>query len=116
MATHSYGQRFKREFSHSYLREVSLPGRFGLRAYPAYETGSQVHRQGKTHDGINDFENQLLQVPQNKEARGRRQNRWKDSAHDAFLERQTKDKINQIDQFRRHNDKGLCVIELMEDH
>lgn len=76
MATHSYGQRYKREFSHSYLREVPLPGRFGLRAYPAYETGSQVHKQGKTHDGINDFENQLLQVPQNKEARSHKEKSW----------------------------------------
>jgi len=50
------------------LGESCWPGRFGLRAYPAYETGSQVHKQGKTHDGISDFENQLLQVPQNKEA------------------------------------------------
>lgn len=71
----------------SYLREVSIPGRFGPRAYPAYETGSQVHKQGKTHDDISDFENQLLQVPQNTEASGKRGNRWKDSANNAFLER-----------------------------
>lgn len=111
MAIHYYGLCSKREFSHSYLREVSLPGRFGLRAYPAYERGSPVHKQGKTHDDTSDSENQLLQVPQNTEASRRRQNRWKDSAHNAFLESQTKDKINEIDQFRRHDDKGLCVLD-----